>query len=151
MNRANNILSQKFFTNNRILRYSTINSVFFTDTLLAKKTPSTIVNKYAQLYVSHKGLVMIYPMKSQSLLNHTLRCFCKEIVVPVSLVMEGHMFQKNNKTEKSCHQFGTTLRILEVVTPLSNLTELYIGLFKEYVCRDLHMTNSPMVLWYYWM
>ena len=32
---ADNILSRKFFTNNRILRYRRITSIFFTDILLA--------------------------------------------------------------------------------------------------------------------
>ena len=34
-------LSRKLSTNNRMLQYRRINSVFFTDTLLAHKTPST--------------------------------------------------------------------------------------------------------------
>ena len=61
-----NILSQQFSTNNKIIRYKRINSVFFTDTLLAQTTPSTRGNKYSQLYVSDKGFFMIYPMNSHS-------------------------------------------------------------------------------------
>ena len=48
-----------------MLLYKSINSVFFTDTLLFQTTPSTSGNKYAQLYVSDKGFLMIYLMKSQ--------------------------------------------------------------------------------------
>ena len=57
------------------------------------------------------------------------------------------MAQKNNKTKKLFHQVGTTLRILEVGTSWANRYELYIGLFKESVIRDLRMTNAPIVLW----
>ena len=88
---SDNSLSRKFSTINIMLRYRRINSVFFTDTLLAQTTPSTCVNKYAHIYVSEKGLVMIYPMKYQSEFNDTLHCFCKDIRVPVYLVMDGHM------------------------------------------------------------
>ena len=63
---SDNSLSQHFSTNDRMLRYRRINSVFFTDTLLSQTTPLTRENKYAQLYVSDKGFVMIHPMKLQS-------------------------------------------------------------------------------------
>ena len=88
---SDNSLSRKFSTINIMLRYRRINSVFFTDTLLAQTTPSTCGNKYAHIYISEKGLVMIYLMKYQSEFNDTLHCFCKDIRVPVYLVMDGHM------------------------------------------------------------
>ena len=94
---------------------------------------------------------MIYPMNSQLEFNDTLHCFFKEIVVPISLEMDGHMSQINNKAKKFCHQVRTTLRILEAGTLWGNHAELYIGLFKEAVFRDLFMTNLPMVLWDYCM
>ena len=48
-----------------MLQYSSINSFLFSDNSLAHTTPSTCGKKYAQLYVSDKGFVMIYPMRSQ--------------------------------------------------------------------------------------
>ena len=51
--------SWQLSTNDRILWYSRINIVFFTDTLLDQTTPSTQENKYAQLYISEKGFVII--------------------------------------------------------------------------------------------
>ena len=90
-------------------------------------------------------------MKSQSESNDTLRCFFKDIAVPVPLAMYVHMDQMNSKTKKFCHQVGTTLCILEAGTMWSNLSELYTGLFKEAVCRKLCMTDAPMILWDYCM
>ena len=63
---SDNSSYRQFSTNNIMLHYRNINSVFFADTLLAHTTPSTCGNKYSQLYVSDKGFVMIYPIKSQS-------------------------------------------------------------------------------------
>ena len=46
---------------------------------------------------------------------------------------------------------GTTLRALEEGTPWSNKAELYIGLIKEAVRKDMHESNSLMSLWDYCM
>ena len=50
---------------------------------------------------------------------------------------------------KFCNNIGTTLHALEGGTPWSNKAELYIGLLKEAVRKDLRETNSPMILWDY--
>ena len=94
---------------------------------------------------------MIYLMKSQSEFSDTLRCFCKEKGVPVSLVMDVHMAQKNNKTNIFCHKVWMTLHIFEAGTLWANCAELYTGFFKEDVHRELCMTDVPMVLWDYFM
>ena len=65
--------------------------------------------------------------------------------------MDGQISQKQKKTKKFCHQVGTTLRVLEEGTPWANRAELYIGLFKEAVRKDLRLSNAPMVLWDYCM
>lgn len=148
---ADNSLSRQFSTNDRMLRYKRIQSVFFTDTLVSQTTPSTRGNKYAQVFVSDKGFVKVYPMTSQAEFNEALHCFCKEIGVPATLVMDGHMAQKNKATKKFCNQVGTSLRILEENTPWANRAELYIGLLKEAVRRDLRVSNAPMRLWDYCM
>ena len=71
--------------------------------------------------------------------------------VPFYLIMDGHIAQKNNNINKFCHQIETTIHTLEAGTPWDNHSELYIGLFKEDVRRNLHTTNVSMVLWDYCM
>ena len=51
---ADNSISRQLSTNYIMIRYRMINSVFFTNTLLAQTTPSNQGNKYAQQYVSDK-------------------------------------------------------------------------------------------------
>ena len=64
---ADNTLSRQFSTNDRMLRYRRIQSVFFTDTMFAtSKAKSTRGNTCFQVFVSDKGFVAVYPMKSQS-------------------------------------------------------------------------------------
>ena len=44
---------------------------------------------------------------------------------------------------------GAVLRILETETQCANRAELYIGLLKEAVRKDLRASDCPMVLWDY--
>jgi hypothetical protein len=148
---ADNHLSRNYTTNDRMLRYKRLKSVFYTDTLFALKTKSTRQNTCAQLFVSDKGFVAIYPMRSQSEFNQALHWFCKEVGVPNTMVMDGHSAQVNLKTRRFCNEIGTIMRVLERGTPWSNRAELYIGLLKEAVRRDLRRSDSPMRLWDYCM
>ena len=124
-----------------MLQYKRIQSVLFTDTLVVKTTPSNCGNRYAQLYVSEKGFTTIYPMKSQYEFIDTLHCFCKEIEVPTTLVMDGHQPQTNHQTRKFSSQVGLTMRVLEEHTPWANQYELYTSILKEAVHRDLRLSH----------
>jgi hypothetical protein len=146
---ADNSLSRHFTTNDRMLRYKRLKSVFFTDTLVSLSTKSTRGNNYAQVFVSDKGYIAVYPMQSQSEFKNALHLFCKEVGVPTTLVMDAHKAQCNNDTRRFCHQVGTIMRVLEQGTPWANRAELYIGLLKEAVRQDLRQSNAPTVLWDY--
>ena len=129
-----------------MLQYKRIQSTFFTDTMvITPKSKSTQGNKYCQVFVSDKGFVAVYPMKSQSEFLQALHWFCKQIGVHVTLVMDGHKAQKSDATRRFCHQVGTTLHVLEPATPWANRAELYIGLLKEAVMKDLTASYSPYV------
>ena len=56
---------------------------------------------------------------------------------------------KNLKVKRFAHQVGITLKVLERNTPWANRAELYIGLLKEAVRKDLRATDAPMRLWDY--
>ena len=148
--KADNSMSRQFSTNDRMLRYRRIQSSFFTDTMFATpKAKSTRGNTCCQVFVSDKGYVAVNPMKSQEEYPTALHCFCKQVGVPVSLVVDAHSAQTSNKVRRFCNQVGTTLRVLERGTPWANRAELYIGLLKEAVRKDMHASHSPMVLWDY--
>ena len=147
---GDNDLSRLFSTNDRMLRYKRINSQFFTDTFFVTASgKSTRGYTCAQMFVSDKGFVAIYPMKSKCDFLDALHLFCKEVGVPVSLVLDPSGEQTSKPVKKFCTQVGTTLRILEESKQWANRAELYIGLFKEAVRQDLSRTNSPLSLWDY--
>ena len=147
---ADNTLSRNFSTNDRMLRYRRIQSTFFTDTLFATpKAKSLRQNTCCQLFVSDKGFVSVYPMRSQEDFDLALHWFCKQVGVPVKMVMDAHRSQKKLDTKRFCDQVGTMLQVLERGSPWSNRAEMYIGLMKEAVRKDMRLSNSPMVLWDY--
>ena len=57
--------------------------------------------------------------------------------------------QMSQEVRKFCNNIGTTLWALEEHTPWSNKAELYIGLLKEAVQKDMRESDSPMCLWDY--
>ena len=75
-----NTLSRNYRTNDRMLRHKRLESVFFTITMFATKYKYTRGNKCCQAFVSDKGYIAVYPMKSQS--NSRLLCtgFVKKFV-----------------------------------------------------------------------
>ena len=144
---GDNDLSKLFSTNDRMLRYRRLKSQFFTDTFFVTAAgTSTCGYTCAQLFVSDKGFVAIYPMKSKGDFEDALHQFCKDVGVPVSLVVDPSGEQTKKSVRKFCHQVGTTLRVLEESTQWANRAELYIGLFKESVRQDLSRSNSPLSL-----
>lgn len=143
-------LSRNFTTNDRMLRYRRINSFFFTDTFfVTAKARSSRGNKCMQIFVSDKGFVYVVPMKSKSEFADALRMFAKEIGVPEALIVDPSGEQTSRKVKSFCHQAGVTLRILEEGTQWANRAELYVGLMKEAVRKDLRESNCPLVFWDY--
>ena len=109
-------LSRHFSINDRMLRYRRIKSNFYTDTMLVHKSAkSTRGNLYLQVFVSDKGFVEVYPMELKSDFKDALHLFCKEIDVPIDLVVDPSGEQTSKHVRKFCNQVGTTLRILEEV------------------------------------
>ena len=129
-----------------MLRYKRINSQFFTDTFFGKSTRG---NTCAQLFVSDKGFVAIYPMKSKADYPQALHLFLKEVGVPHTLLVDPSGEQTSKEAKKLCNQVGTTLKVLEESTQWANRAELYIGLLKSSILKDLSHTHAPMKLWDY--
>ena len=77
--------------------------------------------------------------------------FAKEIGAPTSIIAFMSGERMSHDVRKFCNDIGTTLWALEEGTPWSNKAELYIGLLKEAVRKDMHESNSPMILWDYFV
>ena len=102
-----------------------------------------------QLFVTDKGFIYVVPMKKKSEVLLAIKQFAKEIGAPDSFVADMSGEQMSSEVKKFCNDIGTTLRALEEGTPWSNKAELYIGLIKEAVRKDMRESNSPLCLWDY--
>jgi hypothetical protein len=147
---ADSNLSRRFSTNDRMLRYRRIKSFFFTDTFFATgKAKSLRGFTCMQLFVSDKGFVKVYGMTSPKEFPSALKMFCKEVAVPQAFIVDPHRSQKSKEVKQFIHRVGSTLRVLEESTQHANRAELYIGLMKESVRKDLRESHAPLRLWCY--
>ena len=152
LNRQSNdgLLSIHFSTNDRMMRYKRIESDFYSDTMsVTKVAKSTRGNLHLQFFVSDKGFVAVYGMEKRPDFKDALHMFCKQVGVSIALVVDPSGEQTSKNVRRFCNQVGNTLRVLEESTQWANRVELYIGLFKQAIRKDLSGSDSPMVLWNY--
>ena len=90
-------------------------------------------------------------MKSESQVLHAIKQFAKTIGAPEALIHDASKDQKAKEVRKYCDDIGTTLRVLEENTPWANKAELYIGIIKEAVRKDMKESNCPLAFWDYCM
>ena len=106
-------------------------------------------NRCCQLFITDKSFVYVLPIKSKNKddILSALKPFTKEIGVPEAIICDVSGGQTTIEVKKYCGDICTTLRILEEGTPWSNKAELYIGLIKESVSKDMKETDSPLFQW----
>ena len=68
----------------------------------------------------------------------SLHLFCKEIYVPVYLIVDAHQYQTTIKLKRFFDKVGNIPKILEKGTPWANRDELYTGILKEAVFEDMN-------------
>ena len=146
-------LSRNYSTGDRMLRYKHLNEYFFMDTLFATKKAlkSSRGHTCAQLFVTDKGFVYVVPMKKESDVLHAIKQFAKTIGAPDALICDASKAQTSQKVRQFCNDIGSTLRVLEENTPWANKAELYIGIIKEAVRKDMKASACPLAFWDYCM
>lgn len=146
-----NILARNYGTGDRMLRYKRIDSYFFMDTFFAKKKggKSTRGHTCCQLFVTDKGFIHVVPMRRKGEVLQAVKQFVKEIGAPDALIVDMSGEQMSQDLKTFCNDIGSTLRALERGTQWSNKAELFIGIMKEAVRKDMRESDSPMVLWDY--
>ena len=144
-------LSKNFSTNDRMLRYKRLNLYFFMDTFFAtsKGGRSSRGHTCVQLFVTDKGYIYVIPMKKKSDVLQAVKQFAKEVGAPTAIICDAAREQTSSALKQFCNGMGTTLRVLEEGTPWANKAELYIGLMKEAVRKDMKDSNCPIPFWDY--
>ena len=144
-------LSRNYSTGDRMLRYKRIDQYFFMDTFFAHKHKGKSSRGYTcmQLFVTDKGFVHVIPMRSKSEVPMALKMFAKDVGAPDAIICDAAREQISKEVRDFCHKIGTSLRVLEEGTPWANRAELYIGLLKEAVRKDIKESDCPLVFWDY--
>ena len=147
----NPTLSRNYNSNDRMLCYKRIAEYFFSDTFFAtsKSGKSTRGNTCCQLFVTDKGYLYIVPMRRRSDVLQAFKQFAKDLGAPDAIIVDMSGEQTTNDLRRFCNDIGTKLKALEEGTPWSNKAELYIGLLKEAVRKDMRESNCPLALWDY--
>ena len=102
-----------------------------------------------QLFVTDKGFVYVVPMRTKSEVLHAVKQFAKEIGAPDAIIADAAKEQKSADLRRFLQSIGTSLRTLKEGTPWSNRAELYIGLIKEAVRKDMKDSSCPLPFWDY--
>ena len=146
-------LTKNYGTNDRMLRYRRIKEFFFMDTFNATRSAgkSSRGHKCCQLFVTDKGFVYVVPMKTQTKVDilGAVKQFAKEVGSPEAIICDAHPSQVSDVVRSFVSEIGSTLRVLEEGTPWANKAELYIGLIKRAVRKDMKEANCPLVFWDY--
>ena len=88
-------------------------------------------------------------MRSKSDVLNAVKQFAKEIGAPEATISDAAREQMSDDLKKFCQSIGTSLRVLEEGTPWSNKAELYIGIIKEAVRKDMKISAAPLAFWDY--
>ena len=88
-------------------------------------------------------------MKSKGLATQALNHFAKEIGAREVFVLDSSGERTSQEVKHFCNNIGTSLRVLEEGTLWLNRAELYIGLIKEVVSKDMREADSSLLFWDY--
>ena len=91
----------------------------------------------------------VYPMKLKTETFNPVKAFAKQIGVPTSLILDPEGTQISRELNKVMKDMCSPLKFLERRTQCANLAELYIGLLKEAVRKDMKDSDSPLKFWDY--
>ena len=140
------ILTRRFRTNDRMLRYNRLNTNMFTDTL-ESGTLSKRQNKYAQVFCVPPHWTKAYAMPKKSDAHHTLSRLLHDVGAPETMVMDGSKEQTQGEFRLKLRDAGVHVHQTEPYSPWSDRAELAIRELKR-KCRRLMMaTRSPKRLW----
>lgn len=76
-----------------------------------------------------------------------MKQFTKEIGAPDAIEFDASGEQTSLEVKHFCQNIGTSLQILEEGTSRAKKAELYIGLLKEAIGKDMKEVYVPLVFW----
>jgi hypothetical protein len=143
---ANPLLSRRFRTNDRQLRYRRIRADVFTDTL-ESAIPSKRGNKYAQVFATPFGWTRVHPMAKKSNAHDGLSLLFARDGVPNCLIMDNSKEQTLGEFKRKAREADCWIKQTEPYSPWSNYAELAIRELKKGCARKMLKAHVPKRLW----
>ena len=106
-------------------------------------------NRYMYLFVFDAEFMYVHPTKEKTEISNVVKAFATEIGVPIALILDPEETQRSKALNKVTQEMCCPLKYLEKATQWGNQTELYIGLLKKSVCKDMKDSDSSLRFWDY--
>ena len=116
---------------------------------LRKGGKSSREHTCCQLFVTDKGFLYVVPMSHKSDTLSAIKDLQCKLGHPKLCCRHGWGTDVPRSEDVFCNEIVTSLCALEEGTLWSNCGELYIGLMKEAVRKDMREAGSPLCFWDY--
>jgi hypothetical protein len=140
------IISVRFRTNYRQLRYRRLPVTCFTDTMFSN-SKSRQGNKSAQVFCTEDGWTRAFPMAKEKDAHEALSLLFHQDGVPNVMVMDGTKAQIQGDFLRKLRKAGCHTKQTDPHTPNSNASEGSIRELKRGVGREMVMSGAPKRLW----
>ena len=139
-------LERRYSTNDRMLRYTRLLQIMFSDTGFAN-VKSQRGNKTLQIFACPDGWARAYPMVSKGDADEALSLLLQREGAPPAMVLDGSKEQTSRKFRKKLREAGVQFRQTEPYSPWQQAAEGVIRELKRASSRLMMQSRSPKVLW----
>lgn len=141
-------VERRYKTRQSHLRFPTLNSRFYTDTLFAE-VKSLRGNKCAQVFTNGTGYDLIYPLNKESDAAHALTELIRTVGIPKELVSDGAKAETAGEFGKIVKEYKIKRRVTEAYSGWQNRAESAIRELKRGMRRVMTRSRTPKRLWDY--
>ena len=136
-----------------MLQYPRLATDTFIYTFFASKKSGPSYRGFTtfQIFATEFGHVFAVRMEGKSRIKiaQAIKCYFKEIGVPLHLICNQACKQVQGGARILCNESGCVVIELEKGTPAANRAEQTIKILKDCVKREMFDADSPLVLWCY--
>jgi hypothetical protein len=139
-------LERRFKTKQSHLRFPTLNSKFYTDTMFST-TKSIRGNKCAQVFTNGLGYDLFYPLKKESEVGDALNEMIRSVSIPKELISDGARAETAGRFAEVAKEYRVKQRTTEAYSGWQNRAEASIREIKRGIKRAMLRSRSPKRLW----
>ena len=140
------LISRRYPTNYRMLRYPRLLHSLLTDTIIAG-TVSNCGNNNAQLYVTYFGWTRLFPMKLKSDAHETLPLLFKRYGIPPEMIMDNSKEQLSSDFCKKLRESNFHQKTIKLHPPWITAGDINIHELKCSCSQKMIKTQSQKFLW----